>query len=150
MIRSKGDCIVQFKKIMIRFSMVLCIAACEPLPVTTGTDQPQTSVPSPTSQNQQRSYCHETDTYGRPIAIVCPPDQTPEFIASLQRAFAARRLYSGDISGTGPPPQCAVCAIFNLRARSPHNPRRSRWPRNWGYCPSTDHKKTPDQSGGFC
>jgi len=103
MIRSKGNCIVQFKKIMIRFSMVLCIAACEPLPVTTGTDQPQTSVPSPTSQNQQRSYCHETDTNDRPIAIVCPPDQTPEFIASLQRAFAARRLYSGDISGSWTP-----------------------------------------------
>ena len=103
MIRSKGDCIVQIKKIMIRFSIVLCIAACEPLPVTTGTDQPQTSVPSPTSQNQQRSYCHETDTNDRPIAIVCPPDQTPEFIASLQRAFAARRLYSGDISGTWTP-----------------------------------------------
>jgi hypothetical protein len=101
MIQSKGDCIVPFKKIMIRFSLVLSITACDTPPVATS--QQKTSATSPAPQSQQRSYCHETDTYGRPIAIVCPPDQTPEFIASLQRAFAARRLYSGDISGTWTP-----------------------------------------------
>jgi hypothetical protein len=49
-----------------------------------------------------RGVC-TTAGHDRPIAIVCPPDQTPEFIASLQRAFAARRLYSGDISGSWTP-----------------------------------------------
>ena len=103
MIRSKGCCIVQFKKIMISVSLVLCSAACETPPVTTRADPPQTPVPSPTPQSKQRLYCHEADTYGTQVAIVCPPDQTPEFVASLQRAFAARRLYSGDITGTWTP-----------------------------------------------
>ena len=53
----------------------------------------------PTGQNP----CREPDRAGSIVAIVCPPDQTPEFIASLQRAFAARRLYAGEITGTWTP-----------------------------------------------
>ena len=34
------------------------------------------------------------------INLVCPEDQTSDFISSLQRAFQARNLYSGPITGT--------------------------------------------------
>ena len=34
------------------------------------------------------------------IDAVCPEDMTPEFIASLQRAFQARGLFSSTITGS--------------------------------------------------
>ena len=34
------------------------------------------------------------------IDLICPEDQTPDFIASLQRAFKARNLYGGPVTGT--------------------------------------------------
>jgi hypothetical protein len=37
------------------------------------------------------------------IELVCPEDQTQTFISSLQRAFRARNLYNGPITGSWTP-----------------------------------------------
>ena len=43
------------------------------------------------------------------IELVCPEDRTPEFVASLQRALAARGDYAGEITGTiGPQTEAAI------------------------------------------
>ena len=34
------------------------------------------------------------------IDLICPEDQSSDFIASLQRAFKARNLYGGPVTGT--------------------------------------------------
>lgn len=46
------------------------------------------------------------------IDLVCPEDQTPAYIASLQRAFQARGLYLGQITGTFTPDTRAALRDF--------------------------------------
>lgn len=93
---------MQIKNTIAGFFLVASLAHCGVLsqPTNTIPDQPQQNSPQPPTDPTAQNQCHEPNRTGSLVAIVCPPDQTPEFIASLQRAFAARRLYAGDITGT--------------------------------------------------
>ncbi|WP_420568036.1 peptidoglycan-binding domain-containing protein [Thalassovita sp.] len=48
------------------------------------------------TETQQRILRERKDTW---FQAPCPPQQTPEFIASVQRALAARSLYRGPVTG---------------------------------------------------
>lgn len=115
MIRAKGAHRMQIKNTMAGIFLVVSLAHCGGLsqapkpnpaapqpntqPSTTQLTGTQPPSPEPTVQRP----CSEPDRRGSVVAIVCPPDQTTEFIASMQRAFAARRLYAGEITGTWTP-----------------------------------------------
>ena len=149
MIRSKGCCIVQFKKIMISVSLVLCSTACETPPVTTRADHPHPPCPaqhpkanSDYTVTKRIHTARRLQSYARqikPLNLLHPCNghlQQDVYIVATLPAL-------------GPPRQCAVCTIFNLHAGSRHSHHRLQWPKNWGCCPSTDHKKPPTKAGVF-
>ncbi|GEM_PF-6338394 len=105
MIRAKGAHRMQIKNTIAGFLLVVSLAHCGGLsqPPNPNQTTPQPINQRPMTEPTGQSACREPDHAGSMVAIVCPPDQTPEFIASLQRAFAARRLYAGEITGTWTP-----------------------------------------------
>jgi hypothetical protein len=105
------------------FLGALAFSGCTPEPVSPVQDSAEVapSLSAPPGAIGDRCWDKtETPAASPPqvrwVELVCPEDQTPEFVATLQRALAARGDYAGEITGKIGPQTEAAIARYQARS----------------------------------